>query len=155
MAAVIKVGKELNSVDLYFQVLHRESRSRDCLLITVTRFLAGRPEESLFDPDRCSFFFLHNVLTDSGAYRACCVSCCPRGRTVGSVKLTSHLYSVPRLSEWSLCAPAALCFYVACFLIHAQGHIYLHFLPCEVLIRLDLYIHLNFKKKTYFKFIFL
>jgi len=62
------------------------------------------------------------------------------------VKLTSHLYSVPRLSAWSLCFPAALCFYVARFLIQAQGYVYLYFLPCEVLIRLDLYIHLNEKK---------
>jgi len=104
MAAVIKVGKEVNSVDLYFQVLLRESRSRDCSLIIVTRFLAGRLEESCFDPDRRSFFF-HSVQTDSGAYRASCMSCYPRGRTVGGVKLTSHLYSVPRLSAWSLCAP--------------------------------------------------
>jgi len=98
-------------------------------------------------------FFLHNVLTDSGAYRACCMSCCPRGRTVGGVKLTSHLYSVPRLNEWSLCAPAALCFYVACFLIHALGHIYLYFLPYDVLIRLDLYIHLNEKRLILFIFL--
>lgn len=56
MAAVIKVGKEVDSVDLYFQVLLRESGSRDCSLIIVTRFLAGRPEESWFDPDRRSFF---------------------------------------------------------------------------------------------------
>lgn len=57
MAAVIKVGKEVNSVDLSFQVLLRESRSRDFSLIIVTRFSAGRPEESWFDPDRRSFFF--------------------------------------------------------------------------------------------------
>lgn len=74
------------------------------------------------------------------------MSCCPRGRTAGDVKLTSHLYSVPRLSAWSLCAPATLCLYVACFLIQAQGHIYLYFLPCEVLIRLDPYVHLNEKR---------
>jgi hypothetical protein len=140
----------VNSVDLYFQVLLRESRSRDCSLIIVARFLAGRTDESWFDPGRRSFFFFffffHSVQADNGAYRASCMSCCPRGRTVGGVKLTNHLYSVPRLSSWSLCAPATLCFYVACFLIQAQGHIYLYLLPCEVLIRFDLYIHLNEKR---------
>jgi hypothetical protein len=35
---------------------------------------------------------------------------------------------------------------VAFFLIQAQGHIYLYFLPCEVLIRLDPYIHLDEKR---------
>jgi len=49
--------------------------------------------------------------------------------------------------------PATLCFYVACLLIEAKGHIYLYFLPCEVLIRRDLYIHLN-EKITYFRFTF-
>jgi hypothetical protein len=73
------------------------------------------------------------------------MSCCLRGRTAGGVKLTIRLYSVPRLSGCSVYARAALCFYVAWFLIHSQRHIYLYFLPCEVVILLDLYFRVNEK----------
>jgi hypothetical protein len=42
----------MNSVNTYFEVLLRESRSRDGSLVIVTRPRAGRPEESVFDPGK-------------------------------------------------------------------------------------------------------